>query len=71
MLEKDSQVIKYPIGCLISEINSCYGCFVNYLLDSMDEQYQVTDLVVKSAVECFCRNVEVGLEQIVNGKNLS
>ena len=35
MTEKNPEGVKYPIGCLISEINSCYGCFVNYLLDNM------------------------------------
>ena len=51
MLEKNSEVINYPIGCLISEINKCYGCLINYLLDNMDEKYQVTDLILKSAVD--------------------
>ena len=65
IFDMNTDVNKYPIGYLLSEINRCYGCFVDYLLENMDEQYHVTELIVKTDIESFISNIEMVMHRDV------
>lgn len=59
MLEREPQVIKYPVSVVLEELEKCNTCLIEYLLDNADECNRLSDEVMDDAIEGFLKNVAV------------